>query len=360
MTRRVVNFGAGPAMLPDDILTIAREELMDWQGTGMSVMEIGHRTPDFMKIAQHAENGLRNLMGVPDNYHVLFLAGGATLQFSIVPMNLVRGKTSADYIDTGIWSAKAMRIAEPYLNVSQVCSARESGYKHIPSIAEWQLDDNAAYCYYTENETVGGVEFQFIPEVSVPLVCDMTSSILSRPVDVSRYGVIFAGAQKNVAPAGMTIVIVDKALCGDVLPTTPDLLNYQMQAENDSMLNTPPTFNWYIAGLMFDWLQKKGGLQAMEKLNIEKSSLLYNLIDNSGFYRNAIDTSCRSRMNVIFHLPDDKLMAPFLQEAKDNDLLALKGHRLAGGLRASIYNAMPLQSVQQLADFMQEFERRHG
>ncbi|MEQ8937359.1 MAG: 3-phosphoserine/phosphohydroxythreonine transaminase, partial [Gammaproteobacteria bacterium] len=221
-------------------------------------------------------------------------------------------------------------------------------------------DENAAYCYYTENETVGGVEFQFVPEVNVPLVCDMTSSILSRPVDVSRYGVIFAGAQKNVAPAGMTIVIVDKALCGEVLPTTPDLLNYQVQADDNSMLNTPPTFNWYMAGLMFDWLQKKGGLQAMEKINIEKSSLLYDLIDDSDFYRNDIDISCRSRMNVIFHLQDDKLMDPFLQEAKDNGLLALKGHRLAGGLRASIYNAMPLQSVQQLADFMQEFERRYG
>ncbi|MEQ8427662.1 MAG: 3-phosphoserine/phosphohydroxythreonine transaminase [Gammaproteobacteria bacterium] len=360
MTRRVVNFGAGPAMLPDDILAIAREELMDWQGTGMSVMEVGHRTPDFMKIAQHAEDGLRKLMGIPDNYHVLFLAGGATLQFSVVPMNLVRGKSSADYIDTGIWSAKAMRIAEPYLNVNQVCSAKESGYKHIPAVTDWRLDENAAYCYYTENETVGGVEFQFVPEVNVPLVCDMTSSILSRPVDVSRYGVIFAGAQKNVAPAGMTIVIVDKALCGEVLPTTPDLLNYQMQADDNSMLNTPPTFNWYMAGLMFDWLQKKGGLQAMEKINIEKSSLLYDLIDDSDFYRNDIDISCRSRMNVIFHLQDDKLMDPFLQEAKDNGLLALKGHRLAGGLRASIYNAMPLQSVQQLADFMQEFERRYG
>lgn len=360
MSRRVVNFGAGPAMLPDDILEIAREELMDWQGTGMSVMEIGHRTPDFMKIAQHAEDALRKLMDVPDNYHVLFLAGGATLQFSVVPMNLVRGKSSADYIDTGIWSAKAMRIAEPYLNANQVCTSSDSGYTHIPAVADWQLDDNAAYCYYTENETVGGVEFQFIPEVKVPLVCDMTSSILSRTVDVSRYGVIFAGAQKNVAPAGMTIVIVDKALCGEVLPTTPDLLNYQLQADDNSMLNTPPTFNWYMAGLMFDWLQMKGGLQAMEKLNIEKSSLLYKLIDDSDFYRNDIDTSCRSRMNVIFHLADDNLMDPFLQEARDNDLLALKGHRLAGGLRASIYNAMPLQSVQQLADFMQEFERRYG
>lgn len=347
-------------MLPEEVLAIAREELLDWQGTGMSVMEVGHRTHDFMKIAQHAEDGLRKLLDIPDNYHVLFLAGGATMQFSVVPMNLLRGKTSADYIDTGIWTAKAMRIAQPYINVNQVCSAKEGGYKHIPATDEWQLDSNAAYCYYTENETVGGVEFQYVPDVNAPLVCDMTSSILSRPVDVSRYGVIFAGAQKNVAPAGMTIVIVEKDLCGDAMPITPDLLNYQKQADDDSMLNTPPTFNWYMAGLMFDWLQQKGGLQEMEKINIEKSSLLYDLIDKSDFYYNDIDKSCRSRMNVIFHLPDEILMAPFLQEAMDNELVALKGHRLAGGLRASIYNAMPLQSVQQLADFMLEFERRHG
>ena len=347
-------------MLPDEVMSQAQQEMLDWQGTGMSVMEIGHRTPAFVNIATHAEQTLRELMDITDEYHVLFLSGGATHQFSVVPMNLLRGKTAADYIDTGIWSAKAVRLAKPYLNVNEVCSAKETGYRHIPPVDSWQLDDTAAYCYYTENETVGGVEFQYIPDVKTPLVCDMTSSILSRPVDVSRYGLIFAGAQKNIAPAGLTIVIVKKELCGDVLPFTPDLLNYEMQANDNSMLNTPPTFNWYMAGLMFDWIKSNGGLKEFERINREKSSLLYQLIDNSGFYRNDVEPSCRSRMNVIFHLPDEKLMTPFLQEAEENRLFALKGHKLAGGLRASIYNAMPLQAVQELADFMLEFERRHG
>ena len=272
MSHRILNFSAGPAMLPDEVMTIAQQELLDWQGTGMSVMEIGHRTDLFMSIATHAEETLRELMAIPDNYHVLFLAGGATLQFSVVPMNLMRGKASANYIDTGIWSAKAMRIAAPYTEVKLACSSQDSGYKHIPDRNEWQLDSDAAYCYYTENETVGGVQFHSVPDVDVPLVCDMTSSILSRPVDVSRFGVIFAGTQKNVAPAGMTLVIVDKALCGEVLPGTPDLLNYQIQADNDCMLNTPPTFNWYMAGLMFDWLKKQGGLAAMAELNQRKAT----------------------------------------------------------------------------------------
>ena len=347
-------------MLPDEVMSIAQSELMDWQGTGKSVMEIGHRTPDFISIAAEAEQTLRELMSIPDNYHVLFLAGGATLQYSVVPMNLLRGKTTADYLNTGIWSAKAMRIGSDYTAVNEVCSSAEAGYANIPEIDQWQLNPDAAYCLYTENETIGGVEFHFVPEVEPPLVCDMTSSFLSRPIDVSRYGLIFAGAQKNVGPAGLTLVIVDSALCGDVLPGTPDLLNYQLQADSDSMLNTPPTFNWYMAGLMFNWIKQQGGLEEIELRNQRKAEMLYQLIDESDFYQNHVHKNCRSRMNVIFHIEDVELTSRFLQEAESHHLHALKGHRLAGGLRASLYNAVPESGVKQLAEFMREFERTFG
>ncbi len=360
MSRRVLNFGAGPAMLPDEVISIAQSELLDWQGTGKSVMEIGHRTPDFISIAAQTEQTLRELLSIPDRYHVLFLAGGATLQYSVIPMNLLRGKDSADYINTGIWSAKAMRIGSDHTRVNEVCSSAEAGYTLIPDPDQWQLDPDAAYCLYAENETIGGVEFNFVPDVESPLVCDMTSSFLSRPVDVSRFGLIFAGAQKNVGPAGLTLVIVDSALCGEVIKGTPDLLNYQLQAENDSMLNTPPAFNWYMAGLMFDWLKQQGGLEEMEQRNQRKADMLYDLIDASDFYHNHVQTSCRSRMNVIFHIEDVDLTNRFLKEAEAHHLHALKGHRLAGGLRASLYNAVPESGVKQLADFMREFERTYG
>lgn len=360
MNDRVYNFSPGPAMLPNELMLRAQQEFMDWNGTGMSVMEIGHRTSMFMQIAEHAEHTLRKLLSISDEYHVLFLAGGATLQFSVIPMNILCGKTSADYIDTGIWSAKAMACAEKYTHVHTVCSSKESGYQSIPDRDSWKLNEDAAYCFYTENETISGVEFQSIPDVNAPLVCDMTSSILSRPFDVSRFGAIIAGAQKNIAPAGMTIVIVKKELCGDVLPITPDLQNYQIQAKHDCMLNTPPTFNWYMAGLMFDWIDEQGGLEIMAQRNERKSARLYEYIDSTDFYSNEIPASCRSRMNVVFHFKDDNITARFVDEAANNDMQALKGHRVNGGIRASLYNAMPESGVDHLLDFMKEFARTNG
>ena len=359
MTRKVLNFCAGPAMLPEAVMLRAREEFMDWQGTGMSVMEISHRSDEFKSIADHSEQTLRELLSIPDNYHVLFLAGGATQQFSVIPMNLKQDKTSADYINTGIWSAKAMKEAKPYIEVNQVCSGESSGFTSIPDKKDWLLNPESAYCYYTANETISGLEFHFIPEVEVPLVTDMTSSILSRPINVSDFGVIFAGAQKNIGPAGLTVVIVDDTLLNEALPFTPGLLNYRIQANERSLLNTPPTFNWYMAGLMFDWLKEQGGLEEMQRRNERKATMLYELIDTSGFYQNKIDKSCRSIMNV-FTLNDENLNEVFLSEAKANGLYYLKGHRLAGGMRASLYNAMPESGVRQLAEFMREFEQTHS
>jgi phosphoserine aminotransferase len=358
MSRSILNFGAGPAMLPEEIMLQAQAEFMDWQGTGKSVMEIGHRSDDFSSIAEHAEQSLRDILAVPDDYHVLFLSGGATQQFSVIPMNILHGKTSADYLHTGIWSSKAMQLAKRYTNINVVCSAEQSKFTVIPDEKDWKLDADAAYVYYTDNETIGGLEFHSIPEVgAVPLVSDMTSSILSKNIDVSRFGIIFAAAQKNIGPAGMTLVVVDKELCGEVIPFTPDLFDYRLQAQEKSMLNTPPTFNWYMAGLMFDWVKQKGGVEAMEKQNQIKSSLLYEFIDASNLYQNNIDPSCRSNMNVVFSIEDEHLNDVFLKQAESNGLHALKGHRLAGGMRASLYNAMPEAGVRQLVDFMQEFER---
>ncbi|MEM7026876.1 MAG: 3-phosphoserine/phosphohydroxythreonine transaminase [Pseudomonadota bacterium] len=355
MNQRVLNFSPGPAMLPEEVMARAQQEFLNWNNTGMSVMEIGHRTDMFIDIARHAEQRLRQLLFVSDDYHVLFLAGGATLQFSAMVMNVLRDKNSADYIDTGIWSAKAIACAEKYTNVNIVCSSKDTGYQSIPDNSDWQLDANAAYCFYTDNETIGGVEFHSIPDVQVPLVCDMTSSILSRPFDVSRFGVIIAGTQKNIAPAGMTLVIVKKELCGDVLANTPDLLNYQMQAEQNCMLNTPPTFNWYMAGLMFDWIVEQGGLNVMADRSERKSAMLYEYLDSSSFYNNKVPASCRSRINVVFHLPNDELTNAFLEAAAAKGLQALKGHRAAGGIRASLYNAMPESGVDRLLNFMREF-----
>jgi phosphoserine aminotransferase len=358
MSRSILNFGAGPAMLPEAIMLQAQAELLDWNSTGKSVMEIGHRTDDFKSIATHAEQSLRDIINVPDDYHVLFLAGGATQQFSVIPMNLMQGKTSADYLYTGIWSAKAMQLAKKYCETNIVCSSESSNFTNIPDANDWQLDSNAAYVYYTDNETIGGLEFHSIPDVgNVPLISDMTSSILSKQFDVSRFSLIFAAAQKNIGPAGMTLLIVNKELLGDVLPFTPDLFDYRLQAQEKSMLNTPPTFNWYMAGLMFDWVKHQGGLVELEKQNQRKSSLLYDFIDSSSIYHNPIDTACRSKMNVVFSLTDESLTDNFLKQAESNGLHALKGHRLAGGMRASLYNAMPESGVKQLVDFMQEFER---
>jgi phosphoserine aminotransferase len=358
MSRSILNFGAGPAMLPEAIMLQAQAELLDWNGTGKSVMEIGHRTDDFKSIAEHAEQSLRELLNISNDYHVLFLAGGATQQFSVIPMNLLQGKTFADYLHTGIWSNKAMQLAKRYCETNIVCSSEDSNFTTIPNVSDWIFNSEAAYVYYTDNETIGGLEFHSIPDVGgVPLVSDMTSSILSKNIDVSKFGLIFAAAQKNIGPAGLTVVIVKKELLGEVLPFTPDLFDYQIEAIEKSMLNTPPTFNWYMAGLMFNWVKQQGGLDEMEKCNQRKSSLLYDFIDASNFYINRIDKTCRSRVNVVFSLTDESLTENFLNQAESNGLHALKGHRLAGGMRASLYNAMPESGVKQLVDFMQEFER---
>ena len=358
MSRPILNFGAGPAMLPEEVMLQAQTEFLDWDGTGKSVMEIGHRTDEFKSIANHAEESLRDILSIPDNYHVLFLSGGATQQFSVIPMNLLQSKGLTDYMLTGIWSNKAMELAKRYCKTNIVCSSEESNYNTIPEFENWKLNDDAAYVYYTDNETIGGVEFHSVPDVgTVPIVSDMTSSLLSKSIDVTRYGLIFAAAQKNIGPAGLTIVIVKKELCGDVPNFVPDLFNYQILAQEKSMLNTPPTFNWYMAGLMFDWVKNQGGITELEKKNQRKSSLLYDFIDNSDFYNNVVEVSCRSRMNVVFSLADDNLNDNFLKQAESNSLHVLKGHRLAGGMRASLYNAMPESGVEQLIDFMQEFER---
>lgn len=361
MSRSILNFGAGPAMLPEEVMLRAQSEFMDWQGTGKSVMEIGHRTDEFKSIAEHAEQSLRDILAIPDNYHVLFLSGGATQQFSVIPMNLLQSKDSADYIHTGIWSQKAEQLAQRYCQTSIACSSEESNFTSIPDLKDWQLNDDAAYVFYTDNETIGGLEFHSIPEIhSAPMVTDMTSSLLSKTIDVSRFGLIFAAAQKNIGPAGLTIVIVKKELCGDVPDFVPDLFNYQIQAREKSMLNTPPTFNWYMAGLMFDWVKQQGGISVLEKMNQQKASLLYDFIDASDFYINKIHRDYRSRMNVVFTLSNDNLTTDFLKQAESKQLHALKGHRLAGGMRASLYNAMPETGVKQLIHFMQEFEETHS
>jgi phosphoserine aminotransferase len=348
-------------MLPDAVLQQAKEELTDWRNTGMSVMEMSHRGKDFVAIAQQAEQDLRDLLGIPANYKVLFLQGGASGQFAVVPMNLLRGKTQADYLNTGIWSKKAITEAKKYCEVNVVASSEASGYTTVPDRKDWQCNPSAAYFHCAPNETINGVEIHTPPDVGdVPVVADMSSTLLSRPIDISKFGLIYAGAQKNIGPAGLTIVIVRDDLLGDVLPATPSLFNYKTQADNDSMYNTPPTYSWYVAGLVFQWLKDQGGLAAMAQRNQRKATLLYKAIDESGFYRNPIDPDYRSWMNVPFTLSDDSLNATFLAEAKDAGLVTLAGHRSVGGMRASIYNAMPEEGVQALVNFMGDFAQRHG
>ncbi len=357
----VFNFSAGPAMLPRTVLQQAREELIDWHGTGMSVMEMSHRSKEYMSIATQAEADLRSLLDIPDNYYVLFLQGGATTQFAMVPHNLLRGKTRADYINTGAWSKKAIAEARRYCDVNVAASSDETSYTSIPDASDWQLDADAAYVHYTPNETIGGVEFHAIPDVGeVPLVADMSSTILSRPLDVSRFGVIYAGAQKNIGPAGLTVVIVRNDLVGDTLDSTPSMFDYKAHADNGSMLNTPPTFAWYLAGLVFKWIGEQGGLTTMAAINERKAQRLYDAVDNSVFYSSPVDPACRSWMNVPFTLADAALDGDFLEQAKAAGLLNLKGHRSVGGMRASIYNAMPEAGVNALIDFMKEFERTHA
>ncbi|MCG6886247.1 MAG: 3-phosphoserine/phosphohydroxythreonine transaminase [Proteobacteria bacterium] len=358
---RVYNFSAGPAMLPQAVLEQAREEMLDWQGSGMSVMEMSHRGKEYMSIASKAEADLRELMGIGDNYAVLFMQGGASSQFAAVPMNLLRGKNTADYLNTGAWSKKAIAEAKRYCAVNVAGSSEADKFSSVPSQDELQLQSDAAYVHYTPNETIGGVEFPYLPETgNVPLVADMSSTILSRPIDVSKFGVIYAGAQKNIGPAGLVVVIVRKDLMGDVLEATPTMFNYQVQADNDSMYNTPPTYSWYLAGLVFAWLKDLGGLEKMAEINQRKANKLYTAIDNSGFYANPVDPACRSWMNVPFTLANPELDGVFLEEAKLQGLTSLKGHRSVGGMRASIYNAMPEAGVDALVAFMADFEQQHG
>jgi phosphoserine aminotransferase len=358
---RPYNFSAGPAALPEAVLEQARAELLDWRGSGMSVMEMSHRGKEFMSIAEQAEADLRELLAIPSDYKVLFLQGGATSQFAMVPMNLLRGERKVDYLNTGQWSKKAIKEAQRYGAVNVVASSQNSGFITVPPRAEWHCDPGASYLHYTPNETIDGVELPFIPDVGdVPLVADMSSTILSRPLDVSKYGVIYAGAQKNIGPAGLTIVIVREDLLGESLPGTPSMYDYKLQADSGSMSNTPPTYSWYVAGLVFQWLKAQGGLAAMGQHNQAKAELLYAAIDDSPFYRNPVDPTYRSWMNVPFTLADAALDATFLAEAKAAGLLTLKGHRSVGGMRASIYNAMPVEGVRALIDFMGDFARRHG
>lgn len=358
---RVFNFSAGPAALPEEVLQQAREELLDWRGSGMSVMEMSHRGKEFVAIAAEAEADLRELLQVPDNYKVLFLQGGASAQFAAVPMNLLRGKTRADYVNTGQWSKKAISEAKKHCEVNIAASGEHSNFMSIPPQSEWRLDPDAAYVHYTPNETISGVEFHWVPEVGdVPLVADMSSTLLSRPIDVSKFGLIYAGAQKNIGPAGLTIVIVREDLIGGASKAIPTILDYQLQAEADSMYNTPPTFAWYLAGLVFKWLKSKGGLAGMAEINRRKAEKLYNAIDSSDFYSNPVDPACRSWMNVPFLLADESLNATFLKEAKEAGLETLAGHRSVGGMRASIYNAMPEAGVDRLIEFMGDFARRYG
>jgi len=358
---RLYNFSAGPAVLPRDVLVQAGDELVNWQGCGMSVMEMSHRGKEYMGIQAQAEADLRELMGIPANYKVLFLQGGASSQFAMVPMNLMRGKASADYLNTGEWSKKAIKEAKKFAQVNVVASAEDRNFSYAPAQDAWKLDADAAYVHYTPNETIGGVEIFWTPDTGgVPLVADMSSCILSRVMAVSKYGVIYAGAQKNIGPAGVTVVIVREDLLGQVLPGTPTMFDYKTHADNESMYNTPPTYGIYIAGLVFKWLKAKGGITAMEQQNIVKAALLYDYLDASDFYHSPVARDNRSRMNVPFTLKDAALDEDFLKGAKARGLVQLKGHRSVGGMRASIYNAMPVEGVQALVDYMKEFERARG
>ena len=357
----IYNFSAGPAVLPKAVLLQAQAELPDWHDSGMSVMEMSHRGKEFMGIAQQAETDLRELLGIPASYKVLFLQGGASSQFAMVPMNLLRGKTSADYLNTGEWSKKAIKEAKRYGTVNVVASSEDRNFSYAPDFSAWKRDPAAAYLHYTPNETIGGVEIFDIPASGdVPLVADMSSTILSRPTDVSKFGLIYAGAQKNIGPAGLTIVIVREDLLGQTVAGTPTMFDYKIHADNESMYNTPPTYGMYIAGLVFQWLKKLGGLASMERHNREKAALLYDYLDGTDFYKSPVARANRSLMNVPFTLHDAGLDEAFLKGAAARGLLQLKGHRSVGGMRASIYNAMPREGVLALVEYMREFEKLRG
>jgi phosphoserine aminotransferase len=358
---RLFNFSAGPAMLPEEVLARAGDEMLDWHGSGMCVMEMSHRGREFVAIADEAEQDLRELLAIPEHYKVLFLQGGATLQFAQVPMNLLRGKGKADYVLTGEWSKKAAKEAKSYCDVHIAASSEDRNFTYAPGQEAWKLSADAAYVHYCSNETIGGVEFDWIPKCGdIPLVADASSHILSRPIDVSKLGLIYAGAQKNIGPAGLTIVIVREDLLGYAQKGTPSVMNYKQQADSKSMLNTPATYSIYIAGLVFKWAKRAGGLGEIERRNLAKATLLYDLLDQSAFFSNPVAKRDRSRMNVPFTLADPKLDAEFLAGAEERGMIQLKGHRSVGGMRASIYNAMPIEGVQHLVTYMKEFEARHG
>ena len=354
------NFSAGPAMLPKDVLLKIQSELIEYEKSKASVMEISHRGVDFMEAAEKSENDFRELLDIPNNYRVLFLQGGASAQFSMVPINLLRGGSKANYANTGHWSVKAIAEAKRYCNVNICTDGTDNNFTDIEEFENWSIDEEASYLHYTPNETIAGLEFDYIPEVEMPIAADMSSTILSRPIDVSKYGVIYAGAQKNIGPSGLTIVIVREDLIGDVVKGQPKLFDYSTQANNDSMFNTPATFPWYAAGRVFEWLKEQGGLKAMQKINKTKAEALYKAIDNSDFYSNPVSIKYRSWMNVPFLLADENLNSKFLEQSKDAGLLALKGHRSVGGMRASIYNAMPQEGVDALISFMNDFEKDFG
>ncbi len=358
---RVFNFSAGPAALPESVLRLAADEMLDWHGSGMSVMEMSHRGKEFIAIHAQAEALLRELLAIPAGYRVIFLQGGAIGQNAIVPMNLLRGRTRADYVDTGEWAKKSIKEAAKYCQVNVAATSKSSGYTHVPPQGEWQLDAQAAYVHICANETIGGVEYHWTPDTGeVPLVADMSSNLLSKPVDVARYGLIYGGAQKNIGPAGLTIVIVRDDLIGQALPITPSAFDYKQQADADSMLNTPPTYAIYIAGLVFGWIKAQGGLAAMEIHNQTKAALLYDYLDSTSFYSSPIARADRSMMNVPFKLHDEALDEAFLKGAQARGMLQLKGHRSVGGMRASIYNAMPIEGVKALVAYMKEFASSHG
>jgi phosphoserine aminotransferase len=357
---RCFNFCAGPASLPESVLEIARDDMLNWHGKGLSLMEMSHRSPEVVGVAQHAEQTLRDLLGITEDYAVLFLQGGASTQFSAVPLNLLGDKTGADYVNTGQWSIKAIEEGRRYADVNVVASSQDTNFATIPARQEWQLAPEAAYLHYIANETIGGVEFFWTPQLDVPLAVDMSSTILSRPIQVADYGVIYAGAQKNIGPAGLTLVIVRRDLLGKAHALCPAMLNWQIAADNDSMYNTPPTFALYLAALVFDWLVAQGGLTAMETVNRRKAQKLYKAIDISDFYANPVELASRSLMNVPFTLADDNLDKLFLKESEAAGLLNLKGHRSVGGMRASLYNAVSEAAVDALIAFMQDFEQRNG
>jgi phosphoserine aminotransferase len=356
---RIFNFSAGPAMLPAEVLARAGDEMLDWRGSGMSVMEMSHRGPEFISIADQAESDLRELLAIPASHKVLFLQGGATLQFAQVPMNLLHGKGKADYVLTGEWSKKAIKEAKSYCDAAVAASSEDKNFSYAPK--QWKVRPDAAYVHYCSNETIGGVEYHSVPYTgAVPLVADASSHFLSRPLDVSKYGLIYAGAQKNAGPAGLTFVIVREDLMGKAAKGTPTVMDYKLQADAGSMLNTPAAYAMYIAGLVFKWIKQQGGLVSLEQRNIEKAQLLYDFLDRSRFFRNPVAKEDRSRMNVPFTLSKPELDAAFLKGAEERGMVQLKGHRSVGGMRASIYNAMPLEGVQQLVQYMKDFEARHG